>query len=78
MGILSPVGEQEDSSAVIPEQLGMSDADWPTTKEGIATLIAEWNAMVPLELTPEDEKDIEAAQKWIDDYSCVPSLRTWD
>lgn len=67
--VLSPAGEKEDSSAVDPEQFGMSDADWPTTKEGIAALIAEWNAMEPLELTPEDEREIEAAQKWMDDYS---------
>jgi hypothetical protein len=69
VGILSPPREEETSLAAVPEQFGMSDADWPTTKEGIAALIAEWNAMEPLELTPEDEKEIEAAQKWIDNYS---------
>ena len=69
VGILSPVPEEETSIVIDSEPLGMSDAEWPTTKEGIAALIAEWNAMEPLKLTPEDEKEIEAAQKWIDDYS---------
>ncbi len=67
--ILPPALEEENHVACAPETFGMSDADWPTTKEGIAALIAEWNAMEPLELTPEDEAEIKSAQKWIDDYS---------
>ncbi len=69
VGILSPKEVEENLDKNGDEPLGMTDADWPTTKEGIEALIAEWNAMEPLALTPEDEAEIEAAQKWIDDYS---------
>lgn len=47
-----------------PEEahLGLSEADWPNTPEGIAQLLARMDAVEPLELTPEDEAEIAAAR----------------
>ena len=64
---MSKNGSADDSAP--RESYGMREEDWPTTKEGIEALIAEWNAMEPLELTPADEAEIEAAQKWFGDYT---------
>jgi len=47
----------------------MREEDWPTTKEGIEALIAEWNAIEPLEFTPEELVEMEAAQQAIDEYT---------
>ncbi len=68
--VISPTSKNGESDASSPrESFGMREEDWPTTKEGIEALIAEWNAMEPLELTSEDEAAIKAAQKWIGDYT---------
>ncbi len=44
------------------EAVGMREEDWPTTPEGIRELVARMEALEPLELTPEDEAEIEAAR----------------
>lgn len=42
---------------------GMRDEDWPTTPEGIAALLKRWDALEPLEMTPEEEARWEAIRK---------------
>lgn len=42
---------------------GMREEDWPTTKEGIEALNAEWNSIEPLEFTPEELAEIEANRR---------------
>jgi hypothetical protein len=42
---------------------GMREEDWPTTAEGVAALLSRWDRHEPLELTPEEEAEWEAARK---------------
>ena len=51
------------------EDYGMNERNWPTTKEGIEALIAHMDACEPVQYSPEDLARIEAAQKWIDDFT---------
>ena len=49
-GVRVAVQPAKNVSAQTPEpceKFGMSEEDWPTTKEGIEALIAEWNAIEP-------------------------------
>jgi hypothetical protein len=43
--------------------LGMREEDWPTTPEGIAALLKRWDEHEPLEMTPEEEAQWQAARK---------------
>jgi hypothetical protein len=45
------------------EGQGLTEDQWPATLEGTAALLARWDAMQPLELTPEDEAEIAAARE---------------
>lgn len=42
---------------------GMREEDWPTTPEGIAALVAEIDAVEPLEMTDEEIANWEAARR---------------
>lgn len=47
---------------VTPEEVGhgLREEDWPTTPKGIADLLAQMDAIEPLELTPAERADIGA------------------
>ena len=51
------------------ESVGMREEDWPTTPEGIAALLKAWDAMEPLEMTPEEEADIAAWRQKVKEYT---------
>ena len=38
-------------------KIGLTEAEWPTTPEGIAELQQRMAALEPLEITPEEEAD---------------------
>jgi hypothetical protein len=40
----------------------MHEADWPTTAKGIAALLKRWDEHEPLEMTPEEEAQWQAAR----------------
>jgi hypothetical protein len=42
--------------------LGIREEDWPSTPEGIGDLLARMETLEPLELTPDEEAEIEAAR----------------
>ncbi len=42
---------------------GMSEADWPTTPEGIEDWLRWYDSLEPLILTPEDEQRIAAERR---------------
>jgi hypothetical protein len=42
---------------------GLAEADWPDGPETRATLLARLDAIEPLELSPQDEAEIEAARQ---------------
>jgi hypothetical protein len=46
-----------------PTSYGLRDEDWPTTPEGIARHLALMDQIQPLEMTPEEEAEWEAARK---------------
>lgn len=37
----------------------MQEADWPTTMEGIEALLARWDSHEALEMTPEEEAELQ-------------------
>jgi hypothetical protein len=39
---------------------GLTEAEWPQTKEGISALLANLDAIEPLEFSPEEEAEIAA------------------
>jgi hypothetical protein len=41
---------------------GLTEEEWPETEEGIAALLANLEAVEPLEFTPEEETEIAAAR----------------
>ncbi len=45
-----------------PDESRPIEEEWSTRSEGVADLIARWDAMEALELTPEDEAEIAAAR----------------
>jgi hypothetical protein len=45
------------------QTLGIREEDWPTDPEGIARLLALIDSIEPLEMTPEDEAEWQAALK---------------
>jgi hypothetical protein len=45
------------------ETLGVREEDWPTDPEGIARHLALMDRIEPLEMTPEEEAEWQAARK---------------
>src|SRR5690348_7157500 len=45
------------------ESLGMREEDWPTDPEGIARHLALMDQIEPLEMTPEEEAQWQAARQ---------------
>ena len=64
-----PMPKDGSSHDGFRESFGMREEDWPTTKEGIEALLAEWDAIEPLEFTPDELAEMEAAQKAMNEYS---------
>jgi hypothetical protein len=56
--------------------LGMCEEDWPTTPEGIAALLKRWDQQDPLELTPEEEAEWQAARKAQKEYE-IANFDRW-
>lgn len=67
--VMPPANNAADRAGEQREKFGMSEEDWPTTKEGIEALIAEWNDIEPMETTPQEQAEFAAAQKAIGDYT---------
>jgi len=51
------------------EKVGMTEAEWPTTAEGIQELIQKMRSFEPVELTPEEEAQWMAARQAVKQYS---------
>lgn len=50
------------SVVCIGEHLGLDESQWPTTEDGLRDLLAQMEAMEPIEFTSEDDAAIEAAR----------------
>jgi hypothetical protein len=67
----SPVDWPEGSRVgVVPPQapaprLGLRESEWPDDARGRAEWLAWYDALEPLELTPQDEAEIAAAREAI-------------
>jgi hypothetical protein len=53
----------------IAERIGMTEAEWPTTPEGIQELIHRMQLFEPVELTPEEEAEWMAAREAVKQYT---------
>jgi hypothetical protein len=51
------------------EKVGMTEAEWPTTPEGIEALIQRLQTFEPVELTPEEEAEWMAAREAMKQYT---------
>ena|SRR5688500_12567361 len=56
-----------DTSA--EEKWGMDESEWPTTPEGIESLIARMDSREPVELTPGEERKWNEGLRWFDEVS---------
>jgi hypothetical protein len=45
----------------VKQRIDMTEAEWPTTPEGLAALFAEVDAFEPVVMTPEEEAEWHAA-----------------
>lgn len=43
--------------------VGMREEDWPATPEGVAALLQRWDEREPLEMTPGEEAEWQAARR---------------
>jgi hypothetical protein len=64
-----PEGCQLLVEPVVKEKtLGIREEDWPTDPEGIAKLLARMERIKPLELTEQEEAELEAARQARKEY----------
>jgi hypothetical protein len=56
------------------ETVGIREEDWPTDPEGIARHLALMDRIEPLEMTPEEEAEWQAARKAQKEYE----IATWE
>lgn len=56
----------------------MTEAEWPTTPEGIAELIKRVEALEPVELTPDEEAEWMAARAAVKQYTIEKTKQQWD
>jgi hypothetical protein len=58
-----------EPNPVAGESVGIREEDWPTTPEGIAELLAKMDQVRPLELTEEEERELEAWRQKVKAYT---------
>jgi len=56
---------------------GMDEAEWPTDQKGIEEHIARIKALKPLNLTPEELKEIEDARAAVREYTINALKKEW-
>jgi hypothetical protein len=66
--IVEPVPEEET--------FGIREEDWPDTPEGIARHLALMDQIEPLEMTPEEEAEWQAARKAQKEYE-IAHFEEW-
>jgi hypothetical protein len=57
------------------EHVGMREEDWPTTPEGIAEHLKRLSELEPLEITPEEEAELDAWRRQVKAVSLVGEPR---
>lgn len=55
--------------AMQEETLGIREEDWPTTPEGIAEWLKWWESIEPIEMSPEEEAEWQAARQAVKEYT---------
>ncbi len=72
--VLDEAADWPDGSRVVVEPVvevatvGIREEDWPETPDGIARHLALMDQIEPLELTPEEEADWQAARQAQKEY----------
>lgn len=59
------------------EKIGLTEAEWPTTPEGIAQLLQRIAELEPLEITPEEEAEFQAWRRKVNEYGINKMRRRW-
>lgn len=64
---------------VIPgrQKIGLTEAEWPTTAEGIAALRKAIAEIEPLEITPEEEAEFQAWREEVKQYTLKKMREQW-
>ena len=71
-----PDGARVEVSA--GEKIGMTEAEWPTTPEGIAELVKRIVASEPVVLTPDEEAEWKAAREAVKQYTIEKMKKQWE
>lgn len=61
---------------VVPEQYGLDEATWVDSPENRAALVRSMEEFEPIQLTPEEEREIEEARKAVKEYTLEKMKRT--
>ena len=72
---IQPTSNGSAQTSELSEKFGMSEEDWPTTKEGIEALRVKWNEIEAMVTTPDEQAEFEAAQQAIGDYTKLAVAR---
>lgn len=76
-GIRVQVVVPEDREIRRPEEYyGLDEATWVETPENRAALIKSMDEYEPIELTPEEEREIEAARQAVKQYTLEKMQRS--
>lgn len=61
---------------VIPEPYGLDEATWVDSPENRAALLRSMEEYEPIQLTPEEEREIEEARRAVKEYTLEKMKRT--
>ena len=69
--VLESNGAKSDRSGIPAADAvwGMDEADYQDTPAFRSKLVAQMDSFAPVELTPEEEAEWQAARQWIKDYT---------
>ena len=71
-----PEGTQVAIEPLRQDSIGMREEDWPTSADGIAAMLERWDKLEPLEMTAEEEADLDAWRQKMKEYSIANMNRS--
>ena len=71
-----PDGTRVEVSAPVAK-IGLTEAEWPTSPEGIAVLLARMASFETVELTPEEEAEWAAARAAVKQLTLQKMHESW-
>jgi hypothetical protein len=69
---IEPVPASADGGRTGPDDLGMSEGEQEDDPESVARWLAEFDAIPPLQMTPEEEAEWQAARRAQKEFETAP------